>query len=71
MKQKRLKALAQSLVTVVSGLMINFPLQVLILYVCLNILELTSAFEISVVTSIVLTFTALIRCYIINLFFDK
>ena len=69
--KKKIKAIKQSLVTVFSGLAINFPLQFLILYVCLEVIGLSSSLMISLITSVVMTLTALIRCYVINIHFDK
>lgn len=70
-KNIKIKAMKQSLVTVFSGLAINFPLQFLILYVCLDVMGLTSSLIISVITAAIMTVTAIIRCYIINIYFDK
>jgi len=65
------KALYQAMATTFSGLVINFPLQFVILYVCIDLLDITSPFVISVIAASVMTITAIIRCYFININFDK
>jgi len=70
-KKRKIKAFKQSLVTVFTGLIINFPLQFIILYLCLDVLGLSDPLIISIYSAAIMTVTAIVRCYIINIYFDK
>lgn len=65
-----MQALKESLVTVGSGLVINWPISVALLYVFIDILEL-STLMVSVYVTLCFTCIAVIRVYLIRMFFTK
>jgi hypothetical protein len=69
-KGRQRQALKESLVTVGSGLVINWPISVALLYVFIDILEL-STLMVSVYLTVCFTFIAVIRVYLIRMFFTK
>lgn len=65
-----MQALKESLVTVGSGLVINWPISLALLYIFIDILAL-STFMVSVLVTLTFTFIAVIRVYLIRMFFTK
>jgi hypothetical protein len=68
-EENKKTAFRQSLVTVFSGLVINFPLQFLMTYFIIEILDITSPLIISLSVAGFLTLTAIGRCYFINIYY--
>lgn len=54
-----------------SGLLINYPLNLLGLYICLNVLNLTNTMVISGAITAFLTVTAYCRVYTLRRYFQK
>lgn len=69
-KGRQMQALKESLVTVGSGLVINWPISLALLYIFIDILEL-STFMVSVFLTLAFTFIAIIRVYLIRMFFSR
>ena len=69
MNRKR-QALKESVVTVGTGLVINWPISVVLLYVFIDILAL-STFMVSVWLTLCFTLIAVIRVYLIRMFFTR
>ncbi len=65
-----MNAMKESLVTVGSGLVINWPISLALLYIFIDILEL-STFMVSILVTGCFTFIAVIRVYLIRMFFTK
>tara|TARA_B100000287_G_scaffold202400_1_gene191113 strand:- start:3126 stop:3359 length:234 start_codon:yes stop_codon:yes gene_type:complete len=70
MNKRQKKALKESVVTVFSGMLINWPVSIVFLYLFIDVLKL-GILEASVYMTIGFTVVALIRVYIIRLFFEK
>ena len=70
MNKRQKKALKESVVTVFSGMLINWPVSIVFLYLFIDVLKL-GILEASVYMTIGFTAVALIRVYIIRLFFEK
>jgi len=70
MNKRQKKALKESVVTVFSGMMINWPVSIVFLYFFIDVMKL-GILEASIYMTIGFTFVALIRVYIIRLFFEK
>ena len=69
-KERKMKAFKESLVTVGSGLVINWPISVSLLYIFIDILEL-STLLVSIYLTLTFTFIAVIRVYLIRMFFSR
>tara|TARA_B100000586_G_scaffold239346_1_gene191548 strand:- start:111 stop:485 length:375 start_codon:yes stop_codon:yes gene_type:complete len=69
-KQRKMKALKESLVTVGTGLIINWPISVVLLYLFIDILQL-STLMVSIYVTLCFTLIAVIRVYLIRMFFTK
>ena len=69
-KERQMNAMKESLVTVGSGLVINWPISLALLYIFIDILEL-STFMVSILVTGCFTFIAVIRVYLIRMFFTK
>ena len=61
----------ETFTTVFTGLLINYPLNVFGLYICIDILGMTSAFHIGTTITAFMTFVAYTRVYIIRRYFYK
>ena len=70
MNKRQRKALKESIVTVGSGMMINWPVSVVFLYVFIERMKM-DILEASIYMTIGFTVVALIRVYIIRLMFEK
>mgnify|MGYP001203404565 FL=1 len=69
-KQRKMKALKESLVTVGTGLIINWPISIVLLYLFIDILQL-STLMVSIYVTLCFTLIAVIRVYLIRMFFTK
>ena len=61
----------ETFTTVFTGLLINYPLNLVGLYICIDILGMTSAFYIGTTITAFMTFVAYTRVYIIRRYFYK
>lgn len=56
----------ETLVLVLSGLAINFPLNIVILYLLIDVMKIENTFVLSVVATAVFTTVAIARTYVIR-----
>ena len=70
MNQKKKEAIKETLVTVFTGLVVNWPISLGFLYLCIDILEL-STLSTSIVVTIGMTVVALLRVYTIRMHYSK
>lgn len=61
----------ETFTTVFTGLLINYPLNLIGLYICIDILGMTSAFAIGTTITACMTGVAYTRVYIIRRYFYK
>ena len=69
MNQKQRKAARETFVTVFTGLIINWPISLGFLYLCIDILEL-STLSTSIVVTIGMTLVALLRVFTIRMYYE-
>ena len=70
MNKKKTEAIKETLVTVFTGLVVNWPISLGFLYLCIDILEL-STLSTSIVITIGMTIVALLRVYTIRMHYSK
>ena len=70
MNQKKTEAIKETLVTVFTGLVVNWPISLGFLYLCIDILEL-STLSTSIVVTLGMTVVALLRVYTIRMHYSK
>ena len=70
MNKRQRKAMKESVVTVASGMMINWPVSVVFLYVFIERMKM-DILEASIYMTMGFTIVALIRVYVIRLIFEK
>ena len=70
MNQRKTEAIKETLVTVFTGLVVNWPISLGFLYLCIDILEL-STLSTSIVVTIGMTVVALLRVYTIRMHYSK
>ena len=70
MKERKKKAIKETLVTVFTGLVVNWPISLGFLYLCIDILEL-STLSTSIVVTLGMTVVALLRVYTIRMHYSK
>lgn len=61
----------ETFTTVFTGLLINYPLNLIGLYICIDILDMTSALHIGTTITAFMTGIAYTRVYIIRRYFYK
>jgi uncharacterized membrane protein len=71
MNQKTRSYHKETATTVGTGLVINYPLNLVGLSLCMNVFGMTSAFYIGTSITIFMTFVAYVRVYTIRRYFDK
>ena len=54
-----------------TGLLVNYPLQILVIYLLLDILNVTQSFWVATYSTMIMTVFAYIRVYIVRRYFDK
>jgi predicted neutral ceramidase superfamily lipid hydrolase len=59
------------IMTVGTGLVINYPLNLFFLYLFITIMEITDPFTLSVLITAVMTVLAYIRVYLVRRHYDK
>ena len=70
MNRKQTKALKETFVTVFTGLIINWPISLGFLYLCIDVMEL-STLKTSVVVTIGMTLVALLRVFTIRMYYEN
>ena len=70
MNKKKTEAIKETLVTVFTGLVVNWPISLGFLYLCIDILEL-STLSTSIVVTIGMTIVALLRVFTIRMYYSK
>ena len=70
MNQRQRKALKESLVTVGTGLILNWPISIVLLYLFIDVLEL-STLMVSIWLTLVFTVIAVFRVFIIRMWYSK
>ena len=70
MNKRQRKAMKESIITVGSGMLINWPVSIVFLYLFIDVLKM-DILETSVYMTIGFTVVALIRVYIIRMMFEK
>lgn len=71
MNQTEKTAFRESIIVVLMGLVINFPLQTFLLWLTIDIWDWRNTIMISIFTQLIITFVALIRVYSIRMRFVK
>ena len=70
MDQKKTEALKETFVTVFTGLVINWPVSLGFLYLCIYIMKLSTLLT-SIVVTIAMTVVALLRVFTIRMYYSK
>ena len=70
MNKRQKKVLKESVVTVFTGMLINWPVSIVFLYLFIDIMKL-GILEASIYMTIGFTIVALVRVYIIRMIFEK
>ena len=70
MNRKQTKALKETFVTVFTGLIINWPISLGFLYLCIDVMELSTLMT-SVVVTIGMTLVALFRVFTIRMYYEN
>ena len=70
MNHQKTEAIKETLVTVFTGLVVNWPISLGFLYLCIDILEL-STLSTSIVVTIGMTIVALLRVFTIRMHYSK
>ncbi len=70
MNQKKKEAIKETLVTVFTGLTVNWPVSFGFLYLCIDMMGLSTLLT-SVVTTIGMTIVSLLRVFTIRMYFSK
>ena len=70
MNRQKTEAIKETLVTVFTGLVVNWPISLGFLYLCIDILEL-STLSTSIVVTMGMTVVALLRVFTIRMHYSK
>ena len=70
MEQRKIRAIKEAITDTLLGTLIMFPLNFLIVYICLDLLSF-NAFQITIATTSILFFVAVWRKATIRLYFEK
>jgi len=70
MNKRQRKAMKESVITVFSGMLINWPVSIVFLYLFIDVLKM-DILETSIYMTLGFTVVALIRVYIIRMIFEK
>ncbi len=71
MSKKVISRHKETATTVFSGTLINYPLQIFVIWLLLDILNIQESFWIATYSTIIMTFFAYIRVYLVRSYFDK
>ena len=69
-KKKTKEAIKETFVTVFTGLIINWPISLGFLYLCIDVMELSTLWT-SIVVTIAMTLVALLRVFTIRMYYMK
>ena len=69
MNQKKIEAIKETFVTVFTGLIINWPISLGLLVLCIDVMELSTLWT-SVVVTLSMTFVALLRVFTIRMYYE-
>ena len=70
MDQTKTEALKETFVTVFTGLVINWPVSLGFLYLCIDIMEFSTLLT-SIIITIGMTIVALLRVFTIRMYYSK
>tara|TARA_B100000470_G_scaffold102108_1_gene78823 strand:- start:405 stop:617 length:213 start_codon:yes stop_codon:yes gene_type:complete len=70
MNTKQKKALKETFVLVFTGLIINWPISLGFLYLCIDVMELSTLWT-SIVVTLSMTFVALLRVFTIRMYYEE
>ena len=70
MNERQKTAMKETLVTVGTGLLINWPISIVLLYLFIDVLAL-STFTVSILLTVAFTVIAIIRVFTIRMWFTK
>lgn len=70
MNKRQKTAFKETLVTVFTGLVINWPISIVLLYLFIDVLAL-STFTVSILLTVAFTIIAIIRVFTIRMWFTK
>ena len=68
--QKKIEAIKETFVTVFTGLIINWPISLGFLYLCIDVMELSTLWT-SIVVTVSMTFVALFRVFTIRMYYEE
>tara|TARA_Y100000385_G_C12832181_1_gene525051 strand:- start:495 stop:710 length:216 start_codon:yes stop_codon:yes gene_type:complete len=71
MNKKNKQRHKETAMVVFSGLLINYPAQLFLLWLFITVMEITNPITLSVLISANLTVVAYIRVYIVRSYYDK
>ena len=71
MSKKSRQRHKETAMVVFTGLLINYPAQLLLLWLFISVMEITNPVTLSVLISANLTVVAYIRVYIVRSYYDK
>jgi len=71
MNQKIRNRHKETATTVFSGTIINYPLQIFVIWLLLDLLNVTDAFWLATYSTMIMTVFAYIRVYLVRTYFDK
>ena len=70
MNTKQKKALKETFVLVFTGLIINWPISLGFLYLCIDVMELSTLWT-SIVVTLSMIFVALLRVFTIRMYYEE
>ena len=70
MNTKKKKLLKETFVLVFTGLIINWPISLGFLYLCIDVMELSTLWT-SIVVTLSMTFVALLRVFTIRMYYEE
>ena len=71
MKQLNKEVFKETLVIVFSGLVLNYPLNIVVIWLLVDLFSLTNAILIATLSSIIFTIVSIIRVYFVRLKMEK
>ena len=63
--------LKETFVTVFSGLAVNYPLSLFIMWLLIDVLDITSSGAIATISTVIFTVVALVRVYYVRIHFEN
>lgn len=71
MKQLNKEVFKETLVIVFSGLVLNYPLNIVVIWLLVDLFSLTNAILIATLSSVIFTIVSIIRVYFVRLKMEK